>query len=242
MAIATADFDDNGLAFSARRWAVCFAAILALHVAGFWLAQIWWPDTEPSPEGPPAVAMIELAPLLVAPPITAPPVPQEPVPPPPIEETAPPSPAPIIAAPLPPKPKPVKHQPVRVPPPPIEAAPPTEAPPSPVLAAPPATTVAPRSGNPVQSWQGLLNSRLEQFKRYPSLAAFRHQEGVVYLHFTMDRQGQVLSARIEKTSGFDALDEETLALIRRAAPLPPPPPEIPGDPVALTVPVQFFLK
>jgi protein TonB len=58
----------------------------------------------------------------------------------------------------------------------------------------------------------------------------------------MDRQGHVLSAQIAKSSGYDALDDETLALIHRAEPLPPPPPEVAGETVALTVPVQFSLK
>ena len=68
---------------------------------------------------------------------------------------------------------------------------------------------------------------LDQFKRYLNGAQLRHQQGVAYLRFAMDRQGKVLSASIEKRSGFDLLDEETLALIRRAEPLPPPPSELP---------------
>ena len=92
------------------------------------------------------------------------------------------------------------------------------------------------------TWQSALLARLEQFKRYPNLAQFRHQEGVVQLRFTMDRQGHVLSAQIAKSSGYDALDDETLALIHRAEPLPPPPPEVTGATIGLTVPVQFSLK
>ncbi len=87
----------------------------------------------------------------------------------------------------------------------------------------------------------MLLGRLEQFKRYPYEAQYRRQQGVAYLHFIMDRNGKVLSARIEKSSGYEALDQETLALIHRAEPLPKPPTEIPGDPIELTVPVQFFL-
>jgi protein TonB len=88
----------------------------------------------------------------------------------------------------------------------------------------------------------MLLGRLEQFKRYPYEAQYRRQQGVVYLRFDMDRHGKVLSAAIVKSSGFDALDQEALALIHRAEPLPPPPPEMAGDPIELTAPVQFFLK
>lgn len=34
----------------------------------------------------------------------------------------------------------------------------------------------------------------------------------------MDRSGKVLSARIDKSSGYPALDDEVLAMIERAAP------------------------
>ncbi len=57
----------------------------------------------------------------------------------------------------------------------------------------------------------------------------------------MDRDGKVLSARIEKSSGYDLLDEETLALIERAQPLPKPPPDVAGNPIELVVPIEFFL-
>jgi protein TonB len=142
---------------------------------------------------------------------------------------------------MPPAPKPVRHPPPRHEPPPIMAAPapPVEAPPTPV---PPAPAVSVQPSNAVPTWQSALLARLEQFKRYPNLAQFRHQQGVVQLHFTMDRQGHVLAAQIAKSSGYDALDDETLALIHRAEPLPPPPADIPGQTFSLTVPVQFFLK
>ncbi len=59
------------------------------------------------------------------------------------------------------------------------------------------------------------------------------------LRFSMDRHGKVLSANIAQSSGFDTLDQEALALIHRAEPLPPPPDEIHGDPVELTVPLSI---
>jgi protein TonB len=94
----------------------------------------------------------------------------------------------------------------------------------------------------VQTWQQLLLAHIERQKRYPSLARRRRQEGVTYLRFVMDREGQVLSARIERSSGYAILDEETMALIERAAPLPAPPPEVSGKQIELIVPVQFFIR
>lgn len=57
----------------------------------------------------------------------------------------------------------------------------------------------------------------------------------------MDRSGRVLAARIEKTSGHDLLDQETLALIQRAQPLLKPLAEVPGARLELGVPIEFFL-
>jgi TonB family protein len=122
---------------------------------------------------------------------------------------------------------------------PADAPPQIQAPPAPNAAAPGASSAL--SSTDVPKWQALLLAPLEQFKQYPYEAQINHEEGVVYLRFTMDRQGKVLPADIATSSGFDALDQETLALIRRAEPLPPPP-EVSGDFVELTVPVQFFLK
>jgi protein TonB len=124
----------------------------------------------------------------------------------------------------------------------------TEQPPppaAPVVSAPPAPAAAPPAGNPGAmraSWQAQLVAWLERYKRYPRLAQEQHQEGVVYLRFTMDRTGHVLSAQIEKGSGFSLLDEEVTALIQRAQPLPAPPPEVPGAQLILTLPVQFSVR
>ena len=45
-----------------------------------------------------------------------------------------------------------------------------------------------------------------------------------------------------RSSGATSLDEEALALLRRAQPFPAPPRELAGDHVDLTVPIRFNLK
>ena len=123
-------------------------------------------------------------------------------------------------------------------------------PPSP-LASLPAIKPAPPSVSTVSAdlestgtitWQSLLLARLEQAKRYPEAARMRRQQGVVLLSFAMDRNGMVLSVSVKKSSGFDILDQEALALVQRAQPLPKPPPEILSNPVELVVPIEFSLK
>ena len=92
------------------------------------------------------------------------------------------------------------------------------------------------------TWQGLLLADLEAHKRYPPEARERGEQGVVYLRFAMDRRGKVLSFSLEKSSGFGDLDQETLGLIERSQPLPPPPPTITGSVIELVVPVEFQLQ
>jgi len=83
---------------------------------------------------------------------------------------------------------------------------------------------------------------LQEHKEYPRSARRRRQEGMALLAFVMDRNGYVLEHSLRQSSGHKMLDNEVLALIRRAEPLPPPPPEVAGERIRLVVPVQFFLR
>jgi protein TonB len=249
-------------------WAAGFAVALGLHGA-VGIAAMGWHTAEQPYVPPPAAVMIDLAPLPVAPtttPTEIPPGPQQalatPPPPEPEPQPEPPKiePTPLVEKPVvalpPPKPKllPKPPKPVaKIEPPPDPV--PSPRPPTPATTAPQAAPVeaavaaAPRPGasslppsNALPTWRGLLLGHLERLKRYPAEAQWRRQQGVVYLRFTMNREGRVLNAAIEKSSGVASLDEEVMALIQRAQPLPPPPADVPGDPLELIVPVQFFLK
>ena len=83
---------------------------------------------------------------------------------------------------------------------------------------------------------------LERNKRYPDSAVSRLEQGVVKVFFSLDRKGSLIESRVQSSSGVTALDEEALALLRRAQPLPPPPRELAGERVDLTVPIRFNLK
>ncbi len=84
--------------------------------------------------------------------------------------------------------------------------------------------------------------QLRRTERYPDAARAAGDEGVASVTFTMDRAGLVLTARVARSSGSPALDEEAIALLRRAEPLPAPPPELTGRTITLTVPIRFSLK
>lgn len=89
------------------------------------------------------------------------------------------------------------------------------------------------------SWKARLMSHLERYKRYPEAARTQRAEGTALLSFGMDRDGRVLGYSIVRSSGCPELDSEALAMIERASPLPPAPPEIRQQIVQLVVPVRF---
>jgi len=91
------------------------------------------------------------------------------------------------------------------------------------------------------TWQQQLLDHLQHYRDYPAKARRQRLEGITHVRFSVDRQGRVSHPRIERPSGHRLLDEETLATVHRASPVPPPPMDIPGDPVDVVVPVSFHL-
>jgi protein TonB len=92
----------------------------------------------------------------------------------------------------------------------------------------------------VATWRSQIVTILERNKRYPSEARARGEHGVTRLAFRIDGEGHLMSSRIVASSGSATLDAETLALVQRAQPYPPPPPELVGS--ELTVPVSFSIR
>jgi len=60
--------------------------------------------------------------------------------------------------------------------------------------------------------------------------------------FKLDRSGQLVASHVKKRSGSPALDDEALAMLQRASPLPAPPDQIPGPMLELVLPIQFSIK
>jgi protein TonB len=98
------------------------------------------------------------------------------------------------------------------------------------------------SHNPdaVPNWKSLLVARLERYKRAPPEAP--NVTGTATLAFNVDRDGGVHNARIVRSSGTSVIDRETLSLVQRAAPMPPPPPEISGAQIAIVVPIRYNMR
>lgn len=244
------------------RWAGCFLLAAGLHVA-FAAAVLYRSPANAPPADAAAAILVDIAPAL-----TAPAAPKSELPPGPEQTETPPADArdaaektpatPTEDAPLKPvvktvgdvpqpapKQEPAQAEQSQQPTTPVER---TTAPPA-VAAEPNEVAAAPARGAPSLtasdasiSWQSVLLGHLEQHKRYPSRAKRRRQEGVVSVRLILNRDGDVLERRIAVSSGFSALDTEALALIDRAEPLPPPPPEIKGDVIELVAPIEFFIR
>lgn len=110
--------------------------------------------------------------------------------------------------------------------------------PKPVDARRARTNAAPTSGvassMSVATWRGSVMAHLNRHKRYPGGGG-----GTSSVAFTIDRTGRVLSARLLRSSGSAMLDQEAVALARRASPVPAPPANMGGGSVVLSVPVRF---
>jgi periplasmic protein TonB len=227
------------------------------------------PAQDATPPEPVEEAKLQPVPPAEAPPVPPPPMETMPQPEPPVQAAVTPKPVEEMPQPELPAPaqKPVDRAAPAVERPKVETAipPPTRPHPKaepeerkkpvakPVAAARPQTTrvaalpvnqdVASAGANDGRAaWRGELIAQLARAKRYPAAAAAEHQTGTVQLSFTMNRNGRVLSRHILRSSGSPALDEEALAMVERAQPLPPFPPSMPQAQISLNVPVSFSLR
>ena len=80
-------------------------------------------------------------------------------------------------------------------------------------------------------------AHLNRAKRYPAGGGRRAAEASIV--FTLDRRGHVVSYNVKRSSGHPAFDDAALAMMKRADPVPAPPPIIADDGLSFEVPVQF---
>jgi protein TonB len=242
-----------------RRWMISGAIVVLAH-GTIAAAMVAWRE-EIEPTEPAAAIVVEFAPAPVAPAnreTDIPPGPEQ-VMSEMIEEKPEQKVEPVEEP--PPEVKPVPNPEVPIPPPTPEVKQETPQrqeprPPAPTTSAPQAAPVemaaipaapvqgqpTPKSSDAIPTWRTQIVALLERNKRYPPAAQARGEHGVAQVFFSLDRQGRVIDSRVVRSSGAAALDEEALALLRRAQPFPAPPAELAGPHVDLTVPIRFNLK
>lgn len=191
-----------------------------------------------------------------------PPAPPAPIvePLPPIDIPEPPKPEPVKKKPKPViKPKPIKkeapapiEEPEYVPPPvvenviavqpSVEKTPEVVIPqPAPVEPPPPQEPSQADIDNALSAYGNILGRAIAKHKSYPKIAQRRGWEGTTLLDLKLDSDGNVLSAIVRESSGYDALDNQALKMVEKAAPFPAPPKALQGRSFNITVPVSFKL-
>ena len=96
------------------------------------------------------------------------------------------------------------------------------------------------SGVSPAKWESRLTAWINRHKRYPSAAKSRRSQGNTNVAFTVDASGQVISARVVRSSGDPELDRAALAVLQGAT-VPAPPPQL-GSRVSRTAPFVFSLR
>lgn len=98
-----------------------------------------------------------------------------------------------------------------------------------------------RGGHGMTSdYESMIDAWVERHKYYPQSAAQRGDDGNVTLHVVWDRNGRVLSVDLLSGSGDDDLDAAWEGLFRGAH-LPPPPPDVTGDPISMDMTMHYIL-
>ena len=87
----------------------------------------------------------------------------------------------------------------------------------------------------------LLRARLNQNKRYPATARRESVEGTAILFLHIRRDGSVVEAYIQRSTGSDALDAKVSRMVERAQPFPPFKREATTSSMKLTIPIDFSI-
>ena len=93
----------------------------------------------------------------------------------------------------------------------------------------------------VASYARNLSAGVARLKRYPAIARMRGWQGTAVINVSIGPRGELLDARIARSSGFAVLDEQALEMIREAQPLPPAPASLRGLALVVQLPVSFSL-
>jgi protein TonB len=229
-------------------WGIAGAVALTAHGVLGGLVLLWSRPAELAPPEP--VVLVELPPADAPAPAAA--VPEPAVTPPlarvPPRTVEPPVDAPRVSAPLP-------RDPVTLPPPPpqpVDEPVETSAESALLRISEPAPEAVPDRGatsakdpqaeRQVADYFARLSAHLNRRKSYPATAKKARQQGVVTVRFTVDRDGNVSGASIKKSSGHDILDQATLELLQRVAPLPRLPDSMQRDSLTLSLPIDYSLR
>jgi len=97
-------------------------------------------------------------------------------------------------------------------------------------------------GSALQGYLREIRRLLERHKDYPHMARRRNIQGVVVVVFSLGPGGQIMAARVSRSSGQDLLDEAAQNTVRRVGQFPPFPVELNRRQLTVEVPLSFRLS
>ncbi|MBS1139389.1 MAG: outer rane transport energization protein TonB [Proteobacteria bacterium] len=111
-------------------------------------------------------------------------------------------------------------------------------------AAPPAQAAAPQrpQSDLLDSYRQRLTELLARHQEYPRIAAMRGWEGEVRLRLKVARKGNLLGVVLDRSSGFDVLDQHALAMLEGHGSLPPLPESLESSEIQVIVPINYKLR
>lgn len=125
---------------------------------------------------------------------------------------------------------------------------PLASPPASVPEAPPAKSaitapgIAEAASDALASYRRQLTEAFARQHSYPRVAAMRGWEGEVRLRLKVARKGNLLDIALERSSGFEVLDRDALALLEAYGNLPPLPDALESNEISVVVPINYKLK
>lgn len=87
----------------------------------------------------------------------------------------------------------------------------------------------------------MVATRLARAKRYPERALIRRKTGEGSIRLEISADGSVSQMTILHSTNTPILDDELLAMVKRASPFPAFPKDLRKDRVAFIIPVAFRL-
>lgn len=89
-------------------------------------------------------------------------------------------------------------------------------------------------------YERTISMHLLTYKFIPQLAKQLGQHGEPIVRLRLDRRGRVAYYAIDRSSGYQVIDQAALEMVRRAQPFPPPPANYPGEQlIEFLMPIQF---
>jgi len=87
-----------------------------------------------------------------------------------------------------------------------------------------------------------LSDLLARHHSYPRVAEMRGWEGEVQLRLRVARKGGLLGVSVERSSGFEVLDQHARAMVEQLRVFPPPPDELESGEIQVVIPVSYKLR